>query len=266
VIVLSIAIYALVRPDPVTWPEYFKPAAKHFLRTVHGVVWGASAALFLAVATGAILVLASAAAGPLRGRGPAERMRVYAAAALPLLLVTLTPGSPFGVFEPYITTTLAMSRLPEMMWVVSTLRIAATMSAWLVLAAACAALLEGSAAASLAGRRRTLHVALFAGAAVFSCAAIEIEALLRWAISLTTFDASQAKALTAAATFPSAALFSLFLAAVYVPAALVLDHRARALGASELESDALASTTPAKLVPLLAVLAPLLAALAAAIS
>jgi hypothetical protein len=296
-------IYAQVKAMATGWAGgiTIKTTPKADVTDLSGLLWGSSAILFLVVTVAAVTVLAVT-----MHRSLAEHLRrapwlwTLAALGAALLLpnmATLLPG-PFGS-DPYVSTefvervlrdalgeaaAMAAMGTVDFMW-------KATLSAAILVAAgACASLLgdPGSpararahddggherSANTLRTQHRRLQAVLFAGAAVLVAGVIEMDALYHWATTVATLPGlpkGTAEAITASAIIPTGTFFSLFLAAAYVPAALILRERALELASTALPSEGPAAqgewlqkrglgiSVSAQLTSLMALLGPVLA-------
>lgn len=117
---------------------------------------------------------------------------------------------------------------------------------------------------TLDGQRRHLTAVLYAGAAVLITAALRVDAMFHWALSFSQplgdadikvkFLYESAASVAASMTTMLGGVYSLFLAAVYLPAALEFNRRAKGIG-----GDNLFPSLREQVVNLAAVLGPLLA-------
>jgi hypothetical protein len=297
-------INGVIYEDLENWSVIFVPSTDdvtaRFAR-LGALMWGSSVILFLAVCVAASTVLLATCYRSVRDaprRVPSLRTagELAGAVALLFLLLRLSPLSsdkPFAARE-FVNQmmTAEIERAVDDLWIVTLL------AASLVLAGACACLIEpraaspiavepfadrdvpaGSAAVGqhLAGalrvQNRRLQSVLFAGAAVLVAGIIELDALYGWAASVASLAKpdNSAAILITAATVPTGTFFSLFLTAVYVPAALILRDRAAALArialpgtampeqARWLQENGLATPVSSQITSLVALLGPVLA-------
>lgn len=289
-LVITLFIYVQVQPSSTGWAgSVSAPNAQRDkgVADLAALLWGSSAIMFLAVTAAAAAVLTVTIFRALRDHvqnGPMTGILAKLGAALLVpVALAFAAASPLGN-KRYVTSEILEIMLPEVMSTVGLLWAATLIAAFLVVAGACACLLDvgrgpppgaeidrhNELAASLNAQSRRLQSVLYAGAAVLVAGVIEVDALYHWALSMTSLSA-QAKAITTSATVPTGTFFSLFLAAAYVPAALILRERGLALAQAVLplegpaargqwlQSNGLAISVTSQVASLLALLGPVLA-------
>jgi len=269
-VLVTIVVYARVNPGSLIFEDFVNPQAKVASAKLNGLLWGSAAIIFLVVSIAATMALATTVITSTRGYPRRKRFLMWAAA--PVLLMVLIPASPFFAWRPYPTTPLAANNIAHVMPYVDAMMLITLVAAWLVIAAAstCIPGTTNTADELYAAKRRSQAV-LFAGAAVLIAGVIEIDALLQWAASAGRIDSETAKTLSAAATVPVGAFFSLYLACAYLPAALVLRHRGALLAQAKnpgktlaeqtewMEEQGLLTSVGAQLTTVIALLGPVLA-------
>jgi hypothetical protein len=270
------------------------------LAPLGGVMWGSSVILFLTISAAAIVVLGTTIYRSVmdgRRRIPSRSTSIMIAVAL-VVIALLVALSPLSSAKPFAARAIVDQMLPEIGGTVSILWIVTLVGGTLVLVGACVCLVEPRVtspiaadppseldlparpaavgqhlAAALHVQNRRLKTVLFAGAAVLIAGILELDSLYRWAASVAgiTKPENAATLISAAAAVPTGTFFSLFLAAVYVPAALILRERGAALvrialpgaGLPEqarwLEEHGLTTPVSSQITALVALLGPVLA-------
>lgn len=297
-------IYSIVSFGLVGWSHALVPFPTPTpgpLGRLGGLMWGSSAILFLTVSAAAAVVLLTTIYRSINDAArhiPSRRTVAVVAVtvAVVFLLVAISPLSadtPFPVRE--IVDRMLAKRIGsavDVLWLVTLI------AAALVLTGACACLIElrvaspiavepadehdltarsaavgQHLAAALRIQNRRLQSVLFAGAAVLVAGIIELDSLYRWAVTTAgiTTPKDAVSVISAAATVPTGTFFSLFLTAVYVPAALILREHASTLarialpGTAEpvqakwLQENGLITPISSQITSLLALLGPVLA-------
>jgi hypothetical protein len=256
---ISIYIYILVSDPAEYWGVGVRESGggRDEYESLIGLLWGGSALLFIAVTAAAAGVLGFTIYRSYKdyiGRLPSPGEILFAAVAL-LLPVCPALIPPFSR-TPFVSMELVRAVLhTDVVAVVSFLWLLTMLAAYLVMGGAAACLLGTGhisrihtgllsarqddqaghveqLATALQSQSRRLQAVLFAGAAVLVAGVIEVDALYSWAVSLadlTNYPDGAGKAVTATAVVPTATFFSLFLAAAYIPAALILRQRAATL-------------------------------------
>jgi hypothetical protein len=269
------------------------------LAPLGGLMWGSSVILFLAISAAAMVVLGtttyrSVIDGPRRIPSRSTAVAMAGAVVVIALLVALSPLSA----KPFAARAIVDQMLRDIGGTVDALWLVTLAAGTLVLAGACACLIEPRVtspiaaepssgldlpakpaavgqhlAAALNVQNRRLKTVLFAGAAVLVAGILELDSLYRWAASVAgiTEPENAATLISAAAAVPTGTFFSLFLAAVYIPAALILRERGTALvrialpgaGLPEqvrwLEENGLTTPVSSQITALVALLGPVLA-------
>ncbi|HEX2079338.1 MAG TPA: hypothetical protein VHG08_16550 [Longimicrobium sp.] len=300
---LTIWIYSHLAPLAAGWGGNAarSDAASAEFESLSGMLWGSSAILFLSTTAAAAAVLVFTICRSYKDHvnrrpSPGEALLVLVALALPVAPVLLPPFNR----EPFVTMEVVRLVLdPSIIGVVDFLWIATMLAAFLVMGGAAASLLATAhirsriqalpprewdddrrsrliteLAGSLQSQSRRLQAVLFAGAAVLVAGVLEIDALYGWAISvadLRWYPREAGRVITASATVPTGTFFSLFLAAAYIPAALILRQQAAALAATAvgavaaaeqsrwLQDNGLTTSIATQVSSLVALLGPILA-------
>lgn len=256
---ITLFIYVQVKPFSTGWAASInlpKRPRTHGLADLTSLLWGSSAILFLVVTAAAALVLTVTIFRSLRDHALsgsiASTLAQFGAGLLILAALGLASAGPLGNSR-YVTSEILDRAVPKVMGTVELLWAVTLTAAFLLVAGACACLLDihrGPAGASVSDaekhqelaaalnvQSRRLQSVLFAGAAVLVAGVVEVDSLYHWALSLTNLSKEEAAAVTSSATVPTGTFFSLFLAAAYLPAALILRERGMALARSALPLD-----------------------------
>lgn len=290
---ITLFVYVRVKPYSKDWAASIdspKTPRTHGVADLASLLWGSSAILFLVVTAAAAIVLTVSIFRSLRdyaaNRSVAGTLTQFGAGLLILAALTLAGAGPLGKSR-YVTSQILEKVIPNAMETVAVLWAVTLTAAFLVVAGACACLLDiprgapgagvsaaedlQQLAASLNVQSRRLQSVLFAGAAVLVAGVVEVDSLYHWALSLTKLNENQAAAVTASAIVPTGTFFSLFLAAAYLPAALILRERGMALARSALplegpaaqgqwlHNNGLGTSVASQVTSLLALLGPVLA-------
>ncbi|HEX8318545.1 hypothetical protein [Longimicrobium sp.] len=270
-LVFCIWIYGYALGHTTGWSEHLHvlPTADTGVTSLGALLWGASVILFLSVAAASMVVLVSTVYGQLKEQfetrpQPATIVALLASFAVFFMLV-FHPRSPLSGKPYYVTMQFAHGVLPGGTKHILTSLWVLTLVASLLVVGGAAATLAGLHASGrillsldrrdemddeaarqrlvvpLAARSRRLQTVLFAGAAVLVAGVVEIDALFHWAVgraNLTAYPTGTGTFIISAATVSTGTLFSLYLAFVYLPAALILRQQGMML-AERLRPNAL---------------------------
>ena len=193
--------------------------AKTELPKLHGLLWGSSAMLFMTVSIAALVILSRTVFPVLQA--PRRHIVFYLTTASPLLLMLFLPGSPFG-FDSYMPGGLLTLLDKHVLTGVLVMWVLTLVASWLVIAGAATCICHVSNAEELYEANTRLQMILFTGAAILAAGVVEIDALYQWAASKKGITPEQAKVIIQSVVVPTGTFFSLYLAAAYIPAALVL--------------------------------------------